>query len=175
LQLWLGEQFARQGTIVLQILSVGVLANSLAQAPALLIQGVGRPKWMAIVHLVELPFFLLGIWYLTNRFGIAGTAITWAARAVVDCVVLFMLTSSWLTNSKMELRPVLLPISVACCLMATGFAVSSVMQGISLCFLGLAAFGTYSWRIVLPPADKARIAGILTNRAPDIRGSGVGK
>lgn len=169
LQLWLGEQFARQGTIVLQILSVGVLANSLAQAPALLIQGVGRPKWMAIVHLVELPLFLLGIWYLTNRFGIAGTALTWAARAAVDCVFLFALTNRWLTNSKVELRPILLPIGFASCLMAVGFSVSSEMQSVSVCLLGLVAFGTYSWRIVLTPTDKARIIGVLSSRAPSIR------
>ena len=169
LRLWLGEAFASHGTIVLQILAVGVLANSLAQAPALLIQGVGRPKWMAVVHVVELPVFLLGIWYLTNLFGIAGTALTWAARAVGDCVILFALTNNWLTNSKTELRTILPSIVIACCLMTAGFFVTSPLQSASLCVLGLVMFGIFSWRIVLTPTDKARIIGVLSSRAPSIR------
>ena len=171
LRLWLGAAFAYHGTIVLQILAVGVLANSLAQAPANLIQGVGQPKWMAIIHMVELPLFLIGIWYLTNLFGIAGTAITWAVRAIVDCIILFALANNWLAKSKIELRTVAFSISIAGCLVIAGFAASSPLQSALLWFFGLAVFSVFSWRVVLTPADKTRIIEVLSGRISSVPAS----
>ena len=66
LALWLGADFARQSTRVMQWLALGVLLNGLAQVPSALMQGVGRPDLTAQLHLVELPLYLPAAWHLID-------------------------------------------------------------------------------------------------------------
>jgi len=89
LKLWLGSDFAQHSAPVVQWLAVGVLVNSLAMVPYALIQGAGRPDITAKLHLIELPFYLLGLWWLVNIYGIKGAAIAWVMRVAVDTVALF--------------------------------------------------------------------------------------
>lgn len=88
LNLWLGIEFAANSTQVLQILSVGVLFNSIAQVPFSFIQGIGKPQITAKLHLIELPFYLFCLWYLCNTFGIVGAAYAWVLRVAVDALML---------------------------------------------------------------------------------------
>ncbi len=67
LRLWLGADFAQHSFRVLQWLAVGVFINSLAQIPFALVQGAGRPDLTAKLHLIELPLYLLALWWLTSR------------------------------------------------------------------------------------------------------------
>ena len=64
LLLWLGNSFAEHSVLVLQILSAGVLINSIAHVPYNLIQGIGRPDLTAKFHLIELPFYIFIAWFL---------------------------------------------------------------------------------------------------------------
>ena len=59
LKQWLGETFADNGTVPLQILALGTFANSMAQPPVALVQGAGRANWTGKMHLAELPFYLI--------------------------------------------------------------------------------------------------------------------
>ena len=93
LGMWLGSQFAQRSTLVLQILTVGLVANSLAQVPYALIQPVGRPDLTAKFHLVEFPIHVLLLWILINEWGIAGAALAWSARVALDGVLLFAAAS----------------------------------------------------------------------------------
>ena len=157
LRIWLGEAFARQGTIVLQLLSIGVLANALAQAPANLILALGQPKWMAVTHLLELPLFLLAIWYFTLRFGIAGTALAWSLRTILDCAILFTLASHKLGGSDISAGRALLAAGFATVLCVAGYSAITDAQRIAVCVLGLAAFAVFAWSVVFTNPDKARI------------------
>ena len=156
-RLWLGADFAREGTAVLQLLSIGVLANTMAQAPANLIQARGQPKWMAIVHLLELPFFLLAIWYLTGRFGIAGTALAWSSRTIIDCAILFALAGGRVSGSDIAAGRAVLTLGLAGALCAAGFLARSNGESTIVCALGLAGFVTFAWLVILTNADKARL------------------
>jgi O-antigen/teichoic acid export membrane protein len=89
LTLWLGVDFARQSTYVLQCLALGVFLNGLAQVPSALLQGVGRPDLTALLHVVELPFYLVTAWYLIRTRGIEGAATAWTARTALDLVLCF--------------------------------------------------------------------------------------
>jgi O-antigen/teichoic acid export membrane protein len=91
LRVWLGADFANQSTLVLQILSIGVLANGLAHVPFALIQGNGKPEWTGKLHLLELPLYLALFYPLVRSFGIIGAALAWSGRMVVDAGVLFAL------------------------------------------------------------------------------------
>ena len=91
LTLWLGADFARHSFRVLQWLAVGVFFNSLAQVPFALVQGVGRPDLTAMLHMAELPFYLLALWLLISIYGVEGAAIAWTARVGVDALILFVM------------------------------------------------------------------------------------
>jgi O-antigen/teichoic acid export membrane protein len=88
LSLWLGAEFGSKSTTVLQWLAVGVLINSLAQVPFALVQAAGRPDLTAKLHLIELPVYLVAMWWLIANYGIQGAAIGWTLRALVDAVAL---------------------------------------------------------------------------------------
>ena len=89
LHVWLGAEFARRSAVALQILAVGVLANSLAQVPFALIQGVARPDVTAKIHLAELPLQGILVWALVRWWGITGGALAWSLRTTVDAFLLF--------------------------------------------------------------------------------------
>lgn len=89
LSLWLGADFAQHSFRVLQWLALGVLMNGLACVPFGLVQGAGRPDLTAKLHLIELPCYLLALWWLVSSYGIVGAAIAWTARVGMDAVMLF--------------------------------------------------------------------------------------
>jgi len=89
LGLWLGTDFAQHSFRVLQWLALGVLVNSLAQIPFVLVQGAGRPDLTAKLHLIELPCYLLALWWFISAYGIVGAAIAWTARVGMDALMLF--------------------------------------------------------------------------------------
>jgi O-antigen/teichoic acid export membrane protein len=91
LDLWLGAEFMQQSITVMQLLVIGVFINGLAHIPIIVILAAGRADVTAKLHLIELPLYLAAVWWLTLRFGIAGVAIVWVGRAVLDAVVLFFL------------------------------------------------------------------------------------
>lgn len=89
LGVWLGAEFAANSRGVFQILSVGVLFNSLAVVPFTAIHAAGRADLSAKVHLVELPLYLLTLWFLMRHFGIEGVALAWLLRVVLDYLLMF--------------------------------------------------------------------------------------
>lgn len=87
--IWLGRDFARESTMVLQILALGVLINSLAYIPFALMQGFNRPDIPAKFHLLELPVYIGLLWLLVREIGIAGAALAWTLRVTLDTALLF--------------------------------------------------------------------------------------
>lgn len=93
LNFWLGKEFAAQSTLVFQLLSIGTLVNSIGQVPYSAIQAMGRPDITAKIHLLELPVYLAMIWFLALKIGIAGAALAWLIRVVIDTIVLYRLAN----------------------------------------------------------------------------------
>lgn len=100
LTIWLGADFAAHCFRVMQWLAVGVLLNSLATVPFALVQGVGRPDLTAKLHLIELPLYLLSLWWLVSAFGIVGAAMAWTLRVAVDGAVLFGMAQRFLPAER---------------------------------------------------------------------------
>ena len=90
LRLWVGPEFAAEGTAVARWLLVGVLFNGLAQVPLALVHGTSRAEITARIHAWEVPFYLLVLWFLLNRFGLPGAAMAWSLRVTVDAALLFL-------------------------------------------------------------------------------------
>jgi O-antigen/teichoic acid export membrane protein len=91
LSFWLGDEFAQNSTKVLQWITVGVFIHSLGQVPYALIQGVGRPDLTAKLHLIELPFYFICLWWIIGSNGIVGAAVAWVLRIAVDTLFMFVM------------------------------------------------------------------------------------
>lgn len=100
LGLWLGYEFAANSTIVIQILTLGMLINAIAKVPYSLIQGFGRPDVTAKFHMLELPIYLFMLFTLIDWLGIAGVAIAWTLRVCIDTLLLRLYAPRLLKDSS---------------------------------------------------------------------------
>ncbi|MFQ5850702.1 MAG: flippase [Candidatus Binatia bacterium] len=89
LQLWLGKDFSVKGTLVLQILVVGMLLNALSQIPANLLDGVGRPDLRAKIFVSYVGVYIGLAWFLITKMGIVGAALAWALRGALELGLFF--------------------------------------------------------------------------------------
>ncbi|WP_447922534.1 flippase [Achromobacter aegrifaciens] len=89
LALWVGESFASQSYVLLQIFSAGMFVTCLAQIPFTVIQGAGHSHLTAIIHLLEAPLFLAALLFLSREYGLTGAAVAWFLRVLIDAVLMF--------------------------------------------------------------------------------------
>lgn len=94
LSLWIGPDFAENSALVLSWFAVGILINGGAQVLSTFVQGLGRPDLTAKLHLLEIPIYMLMLWWLVPQFGIVGAAYAWVGRILLDAIAL--LGFSWL-------------------------------------------------------------------------------
>ncbi len=88
LGIWIDADFARQAGVVPQILIMGFWANSLAIIAHSRLQGSGQPRAVALIHMAEILPYLLLLYVLVAELGIAGAAIAWTSRVIVDALLL---------------------------------------------------------------------------------------
>jgi len=161
LDLWLGREFLRKSTHVLQWLAVGVFCNSLAHIAFAFIQGVGRPDLTAKLHLMELPLYVLLVWYLTGACGIEGAAIAWALRTGIDAIFLFAVAQRLLpTTISRGMRKALATVG-ALVIFGLGSMQTSLL--IKAAFLGvvLTAFSFTAWFLILAPDERVTIGNLF--------------
>ncbi|KRB09279.1 flippase [Achromobacter sp. Root170] len=108
LTLWVGESFASQSYVLLQIFSAGMFITCIAQIPFTVIQGAGKSHLTAIFHLIEVPLFLGALLLLSRNYGLTGAAIAWFLRVAVDAALMFwgvklVLNRSMFTSAKLRL------------------------------------------------------------------------
>lgn len=102
LAFWLGTEFARQSTLIMQLMTMAIFFISLGQVPYSLIQGVGRPDITARLHIIELPFYLVFLWLMIQAFGIKGAAFAWMIRAMIDSTLLYILAQRLLGRPPIQ-------------------------------------------------------------------------
>lgn len=88
LALWMGAEFAQYGALAARILLLGFVFNAVAHIPFAALHGYGLARQTALLHLVELPLYLLGLVLLVRQHGIEGAATAWALRAAIDWAAL---------------------------------------------------------------------------------------
>jgi O-antigen/teichoic acid export membrane protein len=160
LRLWLGADFAEHAGTVLRWLAAGVLVSSLAQVAFALVQGAGRPDITAKLHMLELPFYLAGLFWAVRVAGINGVAIAWFVRVTADTVLLF-LASARLLHEGWAVTARLLGI------VAAGLAVlvAAVMlpAGMKVPFTAgsLIVFSLIAWFVVVPHSDRSALKQYL--------------
>jgi O-antigen/teichoic acid export membrane protein len=154
LSLWVGAYLASQSAVVLQILAIGVLINSFAQAPFALLQATRRPDLTARLHMVELPVYLVMIFVLGSRRGVAGVALAWTIRVALDTAVL-----SWMSRRELsELAPKLERAFMCLLILVAAACVVALPEGLFtrglLTAVTLVTFATFGWVKLLSPAER---------------------
>jgi O-antigen/teichoic acid export membrane protein len=161
LDLWLGKEFAEHGTRVLQLLTIGVLINSLAQIPFSLVQSAGRPDLTAKLHLIELPFYLIAVWWMTRIFGIEGTAMVWSARVIVDAIILFFMARSILPQGSFRFQHAKLLAALMLMLLAFSIFPKDLIINAELVAFAIFLFVCGSWFLILDKAERSIIHNFL--------------
>ena len=100
LQIWLGAEFSVSAALPMQLLAWGVLFNSLAQFPFAFLQGMGKPKSIALLHVVELPIYFSMLFLFLHQWGIVGVAAAWLIRAALDGMILYALAARYANSWK---------------------------------------------------------------------------
>ena len=88
LEVWVGEEFARESAGVMQWLAAGIIVSGIASIAYGLLQSV-RADLLFKIHLAELPFYVLAFWGLISAFGREGAAMAWTVRATLDAALMF--------------------------------------------------------------------------------------
>jgi O-antigen/teichoic acid export membrane protein len=90
LEIWLGSDFARESTLALQILAVGILINSMVHVQYAVVQALGRPDITAKFHLLQLPLHGVLVWWLVSLWGITGAALAQSIRLSLEALLLLV-------------------------------------------------------------------------------------
>jgi O-antigen/teichoic acid export membrane protein len=164
LMLWLGADFARESTRVAQWLVLGVFINSVGQVAFGLIQGVGRPDITAKLHMVELPVYVVVLWWLIARFGVEGAAMAWTLRIGVDTLLLLALSRRYLSASEARMTGTLVQAGAGAALIAAGMWLEQpAARGLFL-LLVLPLFALAAWSLLLDRKDRIYLRSLLNRR-----------
>jgi O-antigen/teichoic acid export membrane protein len=90
MDLWLGEKFALNSSLVLQFLAIGILMNSISIIPNNFFQGIGKPKIPSLINLVELPVYVLVMWFSIKSYGVKGAAAAYLIMAAIDAITMYI-------------------------------------------------------------------------------------
>ena len=87
---WLKNTAPEETWPIVRILTIGVFFNALGMIYYSYHHSIGNAKTTAMIHLFELPFFVIGLVFLINRYGVIGAAMAWTLRVTVDYILLMM-------------------------------------------------------------------------------------
>ena len=164
LKVWLGSDFARNSTQVVQWLALGALANGLALVPFSFVQGVGRPDLTAKLHLLELPLYLGMLFWLIRLDGIEGAAMAWTARMVFDALALFFIAKRFLaTRSPMALKTKGL-LGAAVVILFLAAVPQEILPKTAFLFVAIVGFVLVTWFFILTPEERSLVRGPAVNR-----------
>jgi O-antigen/teichoic acid export membrane protein len=163
LNLWLGPEFAANGTLVLQLLAVGMLINALAFVPLGLLHGLGRPDLSAKFHLLELPLYVVTLTYFLKHMGISGASLAWTLRACADtglhfgAVLWLKLVSAQSLIGRALLNSATLLFAFGALLAIPRLAGESIEVRSLFASAGLLVFGFIAWRYLLDSRDRSLV------------------
>lgn len=164
LGLWLGDAFAAEGTAVLRWLAVGVFVNSVAQVAFVTIQGGGRPDITAKLHLLEIPFYTVGLWWLVSRFGVTGAAMAWTARVSVDALLLFVMTGRLLSAQALVARQLIPMLLAGVAVLIASMLIDAPLAKGLLFAASLVAVAAGGWLRVLRRSEREWLLALVGRR-----------
>lgn len=89
LQIWIGNEFAQESTLPLQILSLSVVFVSIGYILQSFVQGVGRPDIPPKINAIIVPIHIILVWTLVSELGIVGAACAYFLGRSIIVFLLF--------------------------------------------------------------------------------------
>lgn len=166
---WANDRFAATSTTPFYFLLGGVVFNIMAYLPYSSIMAAGRTDVLAKLFWLELLPHLTLAWLLITSYGIPGAAIAWSVRAMVDCLIQFLLARK---VARVSFDPIalilkastsivfILPTIFVRLLFPEQVALAGIMLG-----LGLGGFTYYCWRSILSGIERDWLVGRLHRTA----------
>ena len=167
LTLWMGGQFAKEASGVLQILAVGAFVNALTYVPYTALQALGRPDLTGKFHLLEVPVYVGICIFLIPRWGIAGAALASTLRFVLDAALLFWAAQRYCSCSLRSAWRRCMPIAVVGTLFGTimlgiQFFLHATLVRLAAGLIGVALYFLAIWWFVLTDRERPLIARALS-------------
>lgn len=101
LAIWLSPEFAQKALPIVLILSIGIWLNAMAMVPYTVLHARGNTRITALFHIGELAFYIVALYYLTEHMGLAGAALAWVLRVLLDLILLHV-AANWITRKPNE-------------------------------------------------------------------------
>jgi O-antigen/teichoic acid export membrane protein len=156
LGVWLGATFRENGQTALQLLSTGAFFTGLAFVPSALVQAVGQPRKIGLLFMVELPLFVLGLWWGVRMAGTTGAALVWCLRALVDMVALMIIAVPSIPDGRAVVRQLALPTLGTLVVLGGAFAVRPLALPIRLAILAVVLVPFAIWALGPGLAEERR-------------------
>lgn len=164
LTIWISAAFARESTLILQWLAIGVLINSAGQVAFTVLQGVGRPDLTAKTHLIELPLYLASIWGLSHAFGLVGVAMAWTFRVSADTVAMMALMARPAEVSRALLLRVSALLASAVAVTAACSLLTTTQWRLVAVAVVAVAFSCGAWWFGMDLSERDLVRGWLARR-----------
>jgi peptidoglycan biosynthesis protein MviN/MurJ (putative lipid II flippase) len=113
------------------------------------------------LYLVELPFNVVIVWSLTKYFGIAGAALSYSIRTVIETLILWCVVyrivpfSGWELAKKGLFRPSLTLIVFGATAYAMRGAYIMNYRDIAITLVVVCTYALYAYRFVFDEQDRA--------------------
>lgn len=162
IRLWMDEDFSQNSHHIVEVLAIGIFANSIAQVPFALLQGLGRADKTAKLHLVEFPLYSAGLYFSVVTWGVTGAAWMWTFRVITDCIFLLHGASLQSPPTRERFAPAL-ALAGGVLLIAMGGLVAGPEWGFPLTWRLLAALVTtiasilFAWFLLLDRDDRSTV------------------
>lgn len=162
--IWLGSEFAENGSGLMKWLSIGVFLNSIARMPFVMIQSAGRPDLIAKLFLIQIPFYILALWYSLVNFGIEGAAIVWMIRIYIDTIAMLILSKKVVCEVGRFPIIIIAKLSIAISILyLVTFAQDIMIKGLLL--FALVFFnGLLGWKFSFSFKERAGIIRSIRNK-----------
>jgi O-antigen/teichoic acid export membrane protein len=157
LKLWVGRDIASQAGLVGKIILIGFWANAFARVPSTRLQARGRPDLVTKILLVEIPPYLLALYFGLKYWGLPGCAVAFAVRCAVDYILLSVGVGNALQGWRLLLLNLALLIGGA--LMTEYLGMNDLLWWLSGAALAASAMGV-AWR-TSPDVIRMKIAARL--------------
>jgi O-antigen/teichoic acid export membrane protein len=161
LTLWLGPIFAHHSTSVLRWLTLGIFVNSISWTPHVFLPAADRPDLTAKLNLVELPAFLLLLWWILPRYNVAGAAAAFAVRSAADTLMMLVLAHRCLPDlARLSARLVRIALLLLLVVVLGIVPMALSTKGVFLTAT-MGVYGLVCWAVLLEPAEREYVLGYL--------------
>jgi O-antigen/teichoic acid export membrane protein len=168
LHAWVGPEFARAGSVVLQWLAVGVLINAVGIVAFAVLQGVGRPDLTGKLNLAELPVYIVAIILLARTFGLPGVALAWTLRVLADTALLCVMARRELNAERVGIRAQAVGwLAIASALVAGALCPTTTVRIIYV-VVALAGYLPIAWMRLMTVQERSAMVRLLRRAVPSV-------